>query len=239
MNKINNGWRIDGWRINRLMPIYLLLKQHMDTKLQYLHKTTTNKLYRVLNYKGSGIYWKKHLNKHGNNIRSVILEIANTPAEFLEKVAKYNEKWQIGKNRSFANLIPETGDRWYTTNDNTSDGIDNYSTKLSNNRYKFNATPAGKENLRRIGDKKRAKAQTPEGKLFYKQLGVMCSKSQKGKTMKERLNNPTYIDPRKNKKFCEIYKEGMSHAQQRPFKYVIHLQKKSGYVIMRENLKNS
>ena len=42
----------------------------------------------------------------------------------------------------------------------------------------------------------------------------ISSERLKGKNMKERLNNPNWVDPRKGKKFHEIYREGYVHPKQ-------------------------
>jgi ribosomal protein L37AE/L43A len=47
-------------------PTALMIRQHNKTGLLYLHKT--NRLSKIETYFGSGIKWKRHLKKHGENV---------------------------------------------------------------------------------------------------------------------------------------------------------------------------
>lgn len=52
------------------MTIYLYKKTHKDTGLKYLGKTIAKDPY---SYLGSGVYWTRHLESHGNNVETEIL----------------------------------------------------------------------------------------------------------------------------------------------------------------------
>lgn len=192
------------------MAIYLLLKQHRITKLQYLCKKTTNNVCRCFTYKGSGKRWLSHLNKHGVLINTAILEVCTTKEEFKQKVLKYNNVWKVGNNPAFANLKPEEGDggnTWCNSNDV------NRRIKLSKSLIKFNATEHGKNIRTKCGKNTRIR--------------------QQGKSMRERINNSMYVDPRKGKKTEEIYKPGYTHPQQKPF-VITHIESGNEWICNNE-----
>jgi hypothetical protein len=85
--------------------IYLYLKIHNVTGLKYLGKTKKN----PYEYSGSGVYWKNHLKKHGNDVSTEILFIANTNDEIKEMGLFYSKLWNIVESIEFANLIEENG----------------------------------------------------------------------------------------------------------------------------------
>ena len=58
------------------MKIYLYIKTHNPTGLKYFGKTTSKD---PMKYKGSGTYWNRHLDKHGNDVSTEIV------AEFEDK----------------------------------------------------------------------------------------------------------------------------------------------------------
>jgi hypothetical protein len=86
--------------------IYLYVKTHNITGLKYFGKTTRKDPYK---YKGSGIYWKKHLKKYGNNFHTVIIGIFDNETE-CEKVAlDFSNKNNIVNSEQWANLKEENG----------------------------------------------------------------------------------------------------------------------------------
>ena len=177
------------------MPIYLLLKQHTVTKLQYLCKRTTDDVCSCFIYLGSGKRWLSHLKVHGPTINTAILEVCYTNEELKQKASAYNNIWKVGSNPSFANLRPEEGDggdTWLYCNN-----VESRRKKLSDSLIQFNNTKYGKR------------------------IRAMCGRRtriyQLGKSMKERMNDNEYVDPRKGKKTNEIYKPGYTHPQQKPF----------------------
>jgi len=85
--------------------LYLYLKTHNITKLKYLGKTTQN----PYTYKGSGIYWNRHIKKHGNDVTTVVLKECNTIEDFEYWGIYYSTLWNIVDSIEFANLVPETG----------------------------------------------------------------------------------------------------------------------------------
>lgn len=91
------------------MSIYLCVKQHAITKLKYFCKTTSKNPEK---YRGSGKYWKNHINKHGKDhvITLHIWEFDNQ-LECTEFALKYSIDNDIVKSEEWANLILEDGKR--------------------------------------------------------------------------------------------------------------------------------
>ena len=92
--------------------IYLYLKTHNTTGLQYLGKTVKD----PFAYKGSGVYWTSHLKKHGNDVTTEILFETTDKDEFEKVALEYSTKFDIVNNKTFANLIEERGQGGVTTN---------------------------------------------------------------------------------------------------------------------------
>ena len=87
------------------MTIYLYKKTHNVTGLQYLGKTTRN----PFTYRGSGVYWSNHIKKHGYDVTTIILKECKTNEEVKQWGLYYSNLWNIVENKSWANLIPESG----------------------------------------------------------------------------------------------------------------------------------
>lgn len=87
-------------------PIYLYLKTHNKTNLKYLGMTTQD----PFTYGGSGVYWKKHIKKYGNDVSTEILQICETYDQLTEYGKYYSELWDIVESTEFANLVPELGE---------------------------------------------------------------------------------------------------------------------------------
>ena len=88
------------------MSIYLYLKTHNKTGLKYLGKTVTN----PFTYKGSGLHWTRHLEKHGNDVTTEILKECDTNDEIKCWGEYYSNLWNVVESSDFANLKPESGD---------------------------------------------------------------------------------------------------------------------------------
>jgi hypothetical protein len=88
------------------MTIYLYKKTHKDTGLKYLGKTIAKDPYA---YPGSGIYWTRHLEKHGNNVETEILCECATEEELKFWGQHYSKLWNVVESKDWANLIEEAG----------------------------------------------------------------------------------------------------------------------------------
>lgn len=88
-----------------MKKIFLYLKTH-ESGLRYLGKTVQD----PFTYTGSGLRWKRHLAKHGNNVTTQILFESYDPNEIATEGLYYSELLNIVNDKNFANLRPESGD---------------------------------------------------------------------------------------------------------------------------------
>lgn len=88
---------------------YLMIKIHNVTGLKYLCKRVTTSRAICEAYPGSGMYWKRHLQKHGYNFRTEFLEECQTNEELKQKGLYWSEKLDVVNSSEFANLVPEQG----------------------------------------------------------------------------------------------------------------------------------
>lgn len=86
--------------------IYLYVKTHNQTGLKYLGKTVKDPMI----YKGSGKYWKRHIQKYGYDVTTEIIFQSNSTKEISEKGLHYSEIWNIVESSEWANIRPESGD---------------------------------------------------------------------------------------------------------------------------------
>ena len=87
-----------------------MMKTHNKTGLRYLCKTSTNNPNRPFTYLGSGQYWKRHLKKHGKDIKTEILEICESKEELIIKGMHYSKLYNVVESDQFANIVEERGD---------------------------------------------------------------------------------------------------------------------------------
>lgn len=82
-----------------------MIKTHDITGLKYLC-VTTRKNWKA--YQGSGIYWQRHLKKHGYDFTTELLYETDDYEDFLEQCLYYSALYDVVLNEEFANLVPET-----------------------------------------------------------------------------------------------------------------------------------
>lgn len=85
---------------------YLYLKTHNKTGLKYLGKTKQD----PYKYKGSGKYWKRHIEKHGYNVTTEILLITQDKDELKETGLFFSKLLNVVESNEYANLKEENGD---------------------------------------------------------------------------------------------------------------------------------
>jgi hypothetical protein len=89
------------------MDIYkLYVKTHNKTGLKYLGFTKLN----PYKYKGSGIYWVRHLNIHGNDVSTDVIFESTSKADIQSMGIHYSNLWNVVDDSHWANLKPETGE---------------------------------------------------------------------------------------------------------------------------------
>ena len=87
-----------------------MVKTHNKTSLKYLCKTSTDNPLWPYKYLGSGKHWKRHLKKHGNDIKTEILEVCDSREKLIERGIYYSKLYNIVESKEFANMIEERGD---------------------------------------------------------------------------------------------------------------------------------
>lgn len=88
---------------------YLYLKTHNKTGLKYLGYTKNN----PKKYKGSGLYWKRHIKQYGYDVTTEILFQSDNIDDISREGKRFSEIWNIVENNEFANLCEEDGNKLF------------------------------------------------------------------------------------------------------------------------------
>lgn len=86
--------------------ISLYVKTHNKTGLKYLGKTEQD----PFKYKGSGVYWNRHLKVHGNDVTTEIIKECVDNNEVKQWGSHFSDLWNIVESSEWANMKPEVGD---------------------------------------------------------------------------------------------------------------------------------
>jgi hypothetical protein len=86
------------------MTIYLYVKQHTLTGLKYFGMTRHRNPFK---YKGSGLYWHRHLKKHGNFVKTIEVWGFDDQELCTEFALKYSKQNNIVESAEWANMKPE------------------------------------------------------------------------------------------------------------------------------------
>lgn len=87
------------------MTIYLYHKRHRKTGLNYFGKTTVD----PYSYNGSGKYWRRHLNIHGEDIETINVWQFEDQEKCTDFALGFSQKYSIVESKEWANLKPENG----------------------------------------------------------------------------------------------------------------------------------
>lgn len=118
------------------MMTSLYIKTHNKTGLKYFGKTIRD----PFTYPGSGVHWKRHLNVHGNNVHTVVFAWLDdvTQRALLEKIAlDFSAKHDIANSDKWANQIAENGVGSGGPHKDTSCGVDNPRSKLTEDDVRY------------------------------------------------------------------------------------------------------
>lgn len=91
---------------NSFIPTWLYVKQHNITGLKYFGKTVRKDPIR---YKGSGTYWRRHLDKHGNDVTTVWCQLFTNKDQLTEYALAFSKENNIVESIEWANLEFEDG----------------------------------------------------------------------------------------------------------------------------------
>lgn len=93
-------------------PVNLYVKTHRLTGLKYFGRTVEN----PFEYRGSGAYWTRHLEKYGNDVSTKIIGTYTNSAELRAAAESFSADHDVATSVKWANLLPEdgnvTGDGW-------------------------------------------------------------------------------------------------------------------------------
>jgi hypothetical protein len=88
-------------------PTALLVFTHQTTGMKYFGKTT--RIHEMHYYRGSGVYWKKHLKKHGVNLDVDVLGFYFKEEACTKAALDFSKAHNIVESDEWANLIEENG----------------------------------------------------------------------------------------------------------------------------------
>jgi hypothetical protein len=89
--------------------IYLYAKQHNVTGLRYFGKTTRD----PYTYIGSGLYWRRHIKKHGKDITTTWVHAYDDQDICEQEALFFSKVYNIVDSEEWANQKPENGkDGW-------------------------------------------------------------------------------------------------------------------------------
>lgn len=86
--------------------IYLYVKTHNTTGLKYFGKTYYTDPHK---YKGSGVYWKNHIKKHGYDVTTEIIGSFEDEEQAMIAALQFSKENDIVNSPLWANLIFENG----------------------------------------------------------------------------------------------------------------------------------
>ena len=98
----SNNVTMDDFR-----PTALLVMEHNVTGKKYFCKT--NRIKRVHTYKGSGLHWKRHLKKHGNDITVGVVGFYVDKDRCVDRALSFSAENNIVESDAWLNYIVEDG----------------------------------------------------------------------------------------------------------------------------------
>ena len=98
----SNNVTMDDFR-----PTALLVMEHNVTGKKYFCKT--NRIKRVHTYKGSGLHWKRHLKKHGNDITVGVVGFYVDEDRCVDRALSFSAENNIVESDAWLNYIVEDG----------------------------------------------------------------------------------------------------------------------------------
>jgi len=94
-------------------PTYLYVKTHNKTGLKYFGKTVSANPY---SYRGSGVYWKRHIKQHGYDVTTEIIGYFTDKRECMQAAWEFSVHHNITLSEEWANLRDECLDGGDTMN---------------------------------------------------------------------------------------------------------------------------
>lgn len=88
--------------------VHLYLKTHRTTGMKYFGKTTKDPQV----YQGSGVFWRKHLRKHGNDVETSVVASFDDDTQrdaLMEFALWFSRENHIVESSAWANILEEDG----------------------------------------------------------------------------------------------------------------------------------
>lgn len=99
--------------ISEFKPTYLMIKKHKTTGLKYFCKTVGKSPYK---YKGSGVFWNRHIKKYGkDDVETIWCKLFVDQNELTDFALAFSELFDIVESKEWANLIVEDGLTGFTS----------------------------------------------------------------------------------------------------------------------------
>lgn len=155
--------------------VYLLLKTHNVTGKKYLCRHVTNYKDTCFSYKGSGTYWRQHLEKHGNDISTEILAECDSIEEARILGIHYSKKWNVVESTDFANLVPEDGQGGAEVSKHRKTKGSRFGYEQEPNRY------VGDDNYAKLPEVRKKISDRLKGREFSKEHRKKLSESRQGR----------------------------------------------------------
>ena len=196
------------------MIIYLYVKQHSVTGLKYFGVTKRSNPFQ---YKGSGKYWLRHLNKHGtNSVKTIDIWGFDNQIECTEFALKFSKDNNIVESSDWANLKQENGKDGNVLGMSLSkDWKDN----ISKAQRGLKKAPCSEETKRKISVAKAGKSGIPRTKEFKKMQSDRMKENNPAKQdyVKAKISNT--LKGRKRGAHSKLTKERMSKSRSTPVEY--------------------
>ena len=195
---------------------YLYVKTHNITGLKYLGVTLRNDPFK---YRGTGVYWRYHIKKHGYDVTTKIL-LKTTCKDILKLMGIYfSNCWNIVESDEWANLMKETGDgsgeksketRLKLSKANLGKKVSKETRfKISNNKKGQKAWNLGKSpsesTKKKMSDSKKGKDPWNKGKT-YSFTEENCNKNYETRRGKPTWNKGLELSDDYRKKLSEAHK---------------------------------
>lgn len=222
--------------MKKFIPTYLYIKTHNITGLKYFGKTTGD----PFKYRGSGVYWLRHLKEHGYNVKTDVIGYYTSQEECMSVAKQFSEENNIvhalneNNKKLWANQIIENGiDGGATGRKNYTPHSEETKRKMSNSRKgqvawntgKLGVTPGNKtarseetkQLLREANLGKKQSQQTIDkrvaklkGHVVTEETRLKISAGHKGKKL-----STDHIQKIKNRVVSDITKQKIKEARKK------------------------
>ena len=167
------------------MKTYLYVKRHAKTGMMYFGKTSKKDPYT---YNGSGVLWKRHIKKHGEEIETLWTEEFEDQDLLKEFAVLFSELHNIVDSPKWANLIVENGIDGWTFGSKRSE-----ETRLKMSLSAKNKSPMSDETRKKLSEiamgHNRKHSQETKDKLSKANVGKVLSEETRKRMSESRTGS--------------------------------------------------